>query len=63
MDSAQRAIPYHELQRVLADEVPILLIAHLDAADLGSSKFELESTLWSGANLYGRWGKIYQKGN
>src|SRR5207237_460230 len=58
-ENRARAPHYYELQKVLADELPILPLLHLESGDLGSRKFEYETTLWRGAAIYAGWGKLY----
>ena len=48
-DNSQRAPYYFELQKILADDVPILFLIQQGSVDVGSAKFELENTLWQGA--------------
>jgi peptide/nickel transport system substrate-binding protein len=60
-ETSQRAPYYFQLQKILAEDLPILFLWQQGSTELASTKFELETTLWSGATIYDLWGKVYQK--
>jgi peptide/nickel transport system substrate-binding protein len=60
-ETSQRAPHYFQLQKILAEDLPILFLWQQGSTELASTKFELETTLWSGATIYDLWGKVYQK--
>lgn len=56
----KRAPAYFELQKMLADELPVIPLRQVGAADLVSAKFEF-AEFWKSAIVSDLWGKIYQK--